>query len=56
MNKSGKCVKKIQWCDRAGIIGSAQLDISANTFNIVSDKKLHKIDDKGSLQYRLRGS
>ena len=25
-------------------------------FNIVSDKKLYKIDDKGSLQYRLRGS
>ena len=32
------------------------LTFPPNTFNIVSDKKLHKIDDKGSLQYRLRGS
>ena len=32
------------------------LTFPPDTFNIISDIKLHKIDDKGSLQYRLRGS
>ena len=37
-------------------LGVRSLTFPPDTFNIVSDKKLHKLDDKGSLQYRLRGS